>query len=130
MTASTSGIDKVTTVPVRKPRLRNDTASTIAIASPSEETKSLIDCWTISGWSATTMDVDARRQIGLQAFHFCLKTLTQTDDIAAFVHCHRDTDRILALHAHARGRRVDETAANGRYRRGDKFDRWRQSVSR
>jgi hypothetical protein len=51
--ASTSGIDSATTVPVRQPRLRKDTASTITIASPRVLTKRLSEVLTICGWSNT-----------------------------------------------------------------------------
>ena len=47
--ASTSGIDSATTSPVRRPRLMKLTASTIATASATDRTNSLIDARTARG---------------------------------------------------------------------------------
>ena len=47
--ASTSGIDSATTVPVRSPRLRKETASTMTTASLNDDMNKLIDWSTISG---------------------------------------------------------------------------------
>ena len=53
VTASTSGIDSATTMPVRSPRLMKLTASTMTTASPSVSMNSLIERDTTVGWSAT-----------------------------------------------------------------------------
>ena len=51
--ASTSGMQPATTSPVRSPSERNETASTMTIASASVLTKSWIDALTTLGWSET-----------------------------------------------------------------------------
>ena len=55
--ASTSGTDIATMTPVRTPRLMNDTTSTMASASSSEEMNSSNDLSTTSGWLATRCTV-------------------------------------------------------------------------
>ena len=55
--ASTSGTDIATITPVRTPRLMNDTTSTMASASSSEEMNSSNDLSTTSGWLATRCTV-------------------------------------------------------------------------
>ncbi len=50
--ASTSGTDAATTMPVRQPRNTKDTASTIASASRNERSNSQTDSATTRGWSA------------------------------------------------------------------------------
>ncbi len=55
--ASTSGTDIATMMPVRTPRLMNDTTSTMASASSSEEMNSSNDLSTTSGWLATRCTV-------------------------------------------------------------------------
>ena len=50
--ASTSGTEAATTMPVRQPRNKKDTASTIASASRNECSNSQTDSATTRGWSA------------------------------------------------------------------------------
>jgi len=50
--ASTSGTDSATTTPVRQPRARKETNSTMASASTKERTNSPTACSTTFGWSA------------------------------------------------------------------------------
>ena len=47
--ANTNGIESATTVPVRQPRLMNETINTIMMASPSDSRNSSIDDFTTSG---------------------------------------------------------------------------------
>ena len=55
--ASTSGTESATMMPVRKPRLRNDTTSTMPSASASDWLNSCTDSSTTSGWLATRCTV-------------------------------------------------------------------------
>ena len=55
--ASTSGTESATMMPVRTPRLMNDTTRTMASASSSDEVNSSNDWSTTSGWLATRCTV-------------------------------------------------------------------------
>ena len=65
--ASTSGTHSATTMPVRKPRLRKLTASTMASASPRASMNSSNERATTVGWSATWL---ISTPIGSSAFSF------------------------------------------------------------
>ena len=61
--ASTSGIDSATTAPARRPRLSRLTPSTMAIASHRASMNSSTACSTITVWLATSIGLDADRQV-------------------------------------------------------------------
>ncbi len=57
------------------------------------------------------VQIDAERQLLLQAFGFHPQALAEPDHVAALVHGDGDADRVLALDAHARRRRLRESRA-------------------
>lgn len=77
--ASTKGIERATTSPVRRPRLRNETVSTMITASLSddaEELDRLIDDFRLIG---DDMNVQALRQVGLKTRDLLAQALTERD---------------------------------------------------
>ena len=81
--ASTSGTDSATMTPVRTPRLMNDTTSTMASASSSEEMNSSNDLSTTSGWLETRCTVMPTGRSLLDLVHHLVERLAQRLHVAA-----------------------------------------------
>ena len=98
--ASTSGTDIATMTPVRTPRLMNDTTSTMASASSSEEMNSSNDLSTTSGWLATRCTVMPTGRPASTSAIALLERLAQGLHVAARRHDDAQADHRLALEAH------------------------------
>ena len=95
VTASTSGMDSATTRPVRKPRLKKLTASTMTTASSSVLMNSSTERFTTSGWFeywCTSMPTGRSRLMRAKA---PVQVLAELHDVAALGHRHRQPDRFL-----------------------------------
>ena len=112
MIAMVSGIDRATTAPGRMPRLTMLTAMMMAMACHSDSMNSPMAFFTTTGWSDTSVDIDADRQVGHGGVDGLFDIAAEAENVAAVAHGDGEADGGLAIDAEHRLRRVGQRAAH------------------
>ena len=104
--ARTSGMDRATTSPALRPRLRKLTASTMTIASKSALVNPPMASRTTSGWSDTRLSSMPTGKRCIRRSAASCRPSPKVEIVAALAHVDADADRRLAVDAEHLGGRV------------------------
>ena len=101
VTASTSGIDSATTTPLRRPRLKKLTSSTMPTAKANFSRNSLTEWVTVVGWNVA---LSTSMPLGVdvaQLLDGCVEAFADFDHVLAGGHDHAKAECGLTLEPHA-----------------------------